>query len=220
MAFCFGRPNRLRHHSFHSNSKELITLNVTVSWDKVFRKYLGLNKDIRMGPQPKQTGKGGSPISLSLSLFLWPQRKGYLRRQREDSHPQARQRELTRNLTDQHFDLRLPGLQNCKEINICCLSQAVYSALLWQLKTNTKRNHLIKERNLYHLWRVPDTQTQPGSLQHGQGLSRQTQTPACWQGLVLPWKTWGIGVSIPPSPPTDAGLASKYSIQEKQSLAN
>ena len=38
--------------------------------------------------------------------------------------------------------------------------------MLWQLKTNTKRNHLIKERNLYHLWRGPDTQTQPGSLQH------------------------------------------------------
>ena len=143
-----------------------------------------------------------------------------MRTQREDSHPQAGQRELTGSLTAQPFDLRLPGLQNCEEINVCCLTQAVYSALLWQPKTNTKRNHLIKERNLYHLWRVPDTQTQPGLLQHGQGLSRQTQTPACWQGLVLPQRTRGIGLSIPPPPSTDAGLATKYSVQEKESLAN
>ena len=30
------------------------------------------------------------------------------------------------------LDLGLPILQNCEEINICCLSPSVYGILLWQ----------------------------------------------------------------------------------------
>lgn len=56
----------------------------------------------------------------------------------EGGHLHDRKKGLTRKQIDQDLHLELPSLENCEQINFCCLSSPVYGILLWwpeQIKT-------------------------------------------------------------------------------------
>ena len=54
----------------------------------------------------------------------------------EEGHLQTRKQALTRHRICQHLDLEPPSLQNCKKLNVCCLStqpmRICYCSQNWQ----------------------------------------------------------------------------------------
>lgn len=73
------------------------------------------------------------------TMHVWTQWAG--------GHLQTRKRALARNPIGQQFDLGLPSLQNCKKINVCCLSLVVrYGTLSWLIHQPIKRSQ--KKKNV------------------------------------------------------------------------